>query len=96
MKKVSLILLAIASISLAGCNSSGKKDNPPAQDVSDVTIALNMSTIVMLENETQQLQVTLSRPVSYSFSSSDDSIASIDANGVITAHKKGDCIVVLI
>lgn len=93
MKKVSLILLAIASISLAGCNSGGKKDNPPAQDVSDVTIALNMTTIVMLENETQQLQVTLSRPVSYSFSSSDDSIASIDANGVITAHKKGDCIV---
>ena len=94
MKKISLVFLAIATLSLGGCKFRGA-DTPsnPTQDVSDVTMSLNTTYMGLMVGETQKLEVTLSRAVSYSFASNDESVATISQDGTVTAKGRGNCLV---
>ena len=94
MKKISLILLTIASLSFGGCKfRSNNAPNNPTQDVSDVIITLNTTSMGLLVGDTQKLEVSLSRQVSYSFASSDTNVATIGTDGLVTARGRGNCLV---
>ena len=93
MKKISLILLAVASLSFGACKFRSSTPNNPSVDVSDVTISLSTNSIALMTGESQKIEVNLSRQVSYSFSSSDEKVATVTPEGLVKAINKGDCLI---
>lgn len=84
--------LAVACMVLAGCS---KDDNDPKPDTSAgkvTNVALNKKTTTVAVEGTEQLLATVipqsATNTSVTWSSSDPSVATVDAEGVVTVYMR--------
>lgn len=93
MKKKSLLLLiplAAAAVALGSC---GKEPGPQCDQAS---VILDSQAITIEINETKQLTASSNIEgcnIEVNWHSEDDSVASVDQNGVVTGHKNGSTMV---
>ncbi|WP_297174886.1 Ig-like domain-containing protein [uncultured Porphyromonas sp.] len=86
-QKISMLLVALATLTLFGaCNN----DNEPTKDSFELSVTPEM---LQLEVGVQKQLTITPEGVSYSCSSSDESVATVDNKGVVTGVKEGEAVV---
>lgn len=101
MKIRNFFISMLICISLGACNSSNNKENPkepdsPVVDNIDGVVSLEKTDIYLDIGETLLLTATItpsSSDESLIWDTSDDSVATIDSNGQLTAISEGKCTV---
>ncbi|MCR5505843.1 MAG: Ig-like domain-containing protein [Bacilli bacterium] len=92
MNKISYILIGVSILALSAC-SHNKKQEPEVVVSDDATISLNTDSLGLIVGDVYQLTVTTSEAFPYSFSINDESIASVDNTGKVTALKEGNALI---
>lgn len=86
-QKICMLLVALATLTLFGaCN----KNNEPTNDSFELSVAPEMLQLGV--GVQKQLTIT-PEGISYSCSSSDESVATVDNKGVVTGVKEGEAVV---
>ncbi len=101
MKTIKFFALALATLALVACEKKSEVDNPTGQDpvnpteqVEKIEITPQASTIKVGETVALTATITPSTVTAeITWSSSNPEIATIDANGIVTAVAKGDAII---
>lgn len=96
------VIVLCFAVSLAGCkknNDSNSSSDSPDSGSSDggktsVTITLNETSLDLTKYETAAIVATTSDGSAVMFTSSDENIASVTDNGIVTAKNVGACDIV--
>ena len=90
MKRITkLMLLPIAALTITGCEKKQKQDGP-GQTENIATISLNKSSLVLTAGHAETLVATVANGSGdVTWTSSDTNIATVNANGEVTAVAKG-------
>ena len=88
MRKITkLFLLPLAALTVSGCQ---KNTTPSGEQESAATISLDKTSAVVVVGHSETLTATAEKGTgAVAWTSSDTSIATVDANGVVTAVAKG-------
>ena len=87
-KKALLLLIPLVAAGLAGCEQA--KPNPPAPQCDSATVTLDKQTASIVIGGTIQLNASISvEGCPITWSSSNEAVASVDQNGLVTGHSEG-------
>lgn len=85
------LLVLCMTLSLAACGADGGIDQP--QPEKKTVISLDSSGLLLSEGETAGLTVTYDGTGSVAYSSSDETVAKVSADGIVSAVSKGNAVI---